>query len=89
MAYRKIEPLMTLKEPADKSKMVMTLLKGQALNSFEHHLKKRLDAGDTELPDEGLEYIPNRFLGYSMSVHPKQLNQDEIIEILDQKKAPK
>jgi hypothetical protein len=68
MAYSKIETLMTLKEPADKSKMVRTLLKGQALLYFEHHLKRRLDAEDAELPDTmlfelmmrdvGLEYIP-------------------------------
>jgi hypothetical protein len=43
MAYREIETLMILKEPADKSKMVRTLLKGQALSYFEHHLKRRLD----------------------------------------------
>jgi hypothetical protein len=53
---------MTLKEPADKSKMVRMLLKGQSLYYFERHLKKRLGAEDTELPDEGLEYIPNRFM---------------------------
>jgi hypothetical protein len=45
-----------------------TLLKGQALSYFEHHLRKRLDAEDSELPDSdllelvirdvGLEYIP-------------------------------
>jgi hypothetical protein len=44
------------------------LLKGQALSYFEHHLKKRLDAEDIDLPDndllelmmrdKGLEYIP-------------------------------
>ena len=131
MAYREIETLMTLKEPADKSKMVRTLLKGQALSHFEHHLKRRLDAEDAELPDNdlldlvmrdvGLEYIPRSairvqkyymrrglFLGQNMSVqtfverlnelnryllyfpeeHPKQLDQDEIIEILDQAKSP-
>ena len=38
MAYREVEGLMTLKEPADKSKMVRTLLKGQALSYFKHHL---------------------------------------------------
>jgi hypothetical protein len=54
MAYRKIETLMILKEPADKSKMVRTLLQGQALSYFEHHLKRRLDAEDAELPDNML-----------------------------------
>jgi hypothetical protein len=131
IGYSEVENLMLIREPADKSKMLRTLLKGQALSYFEHHLRKRLDAEDSELPDNdllelvsrdvGLEYIPKSaiqvqkyymrrgiFLGQNMSVqmfverlnelnryllsfpeeHPKQLNQDEIIEILDQAKAP-
>ena len=131
MAYRDIESLMDLSEPADKGKMVRTLLKGQALSHFEHHLRKRLEAEDSELPDNdllelvlrdvGLEYIPKTairvqkyymrrglFLGQNVSVqnfverlnelnryllffpeeNPKQLDQDEIIEILDQAKSP-
>jgi hypothetical protein len=131
MGYREIESLMDLTEPADKSKMVRTLLKGQALSHFEHHLRKRLEAEDADLPDNdllelvlrdvGLEYIPKSairvqkyymrrglFLGPNVSVqtfverlnelnqyllyfpeeNPKQLDQDEIIEILDQAKAP-
>jgi hypothetical protein len=34
--------------------MVRTLLKGQALSHFEYHLRKRLEAEDSELPDNGL-----------------------------------
>jgi hypothetical protein len=48
MAYCDIESLMPLKEPADKSKMLKTLLKGQALSYLENHLRKRLDAEDAE-----------------------------------------
>ena len=65
--YCKIETLRMLKVPADKSKMMKMLLKGQALSYFEHHLKKRVDAEDSELLDNmrlelsmhdvGLEYI--------------------------------
>ena len=124
MAFREIESLMPLKEPADKTKILWTLLKGQALSYFKHHLRRRLDAEDSELPgndllelvirDISLEYIPRRaigvqkyyirrglFMGPSTSVQqfverlndlpeekPKQLDQDEIIEILDQAKAP-
>jgi hypothetical protein len=44
MAYHDIESQMDLNEPADKSKLVRTLLKGQALLHFEHHLQGRLDA---------------------------------------------
>jgi hypothetical protein len=34
--------------------MFWTLLKGQALSSFEHHLRRRLEAEDTELSDNAL-----------------------------------
>jgi hypothetical protein len=51
MAFRKIENLMSMKEPADKTRIFRTLLKGQALSYFEHHLMKRLEAEDSEVPD--------------------------------------
>jgi hypothetical protein len=70
MAFRKIEYLMSMKEPADKNRVFWTLLKGQAFSYFEHHLMRRLEAEDLEVPDnelielvlrdEGLEYIPKR-----------------------------
>jgi hypothetical protein len=70
MAFREIENLMPMKESADKTMMFRTLLKGQALSYFEHHLRKRLEAEDSEVPDNelielvlrdvGLEYIPKR-----------------------------
>jgi hypothetical protein len=57
-----------MKELADKTRMFRTLLKGQALSYFEHHLMRRLEAEDSEVPDNelielvlrevGLEYIP-------------------------------
>jgi hypothetical protein len=120
-------------EPAEKARMFQTLLKGQALSYFEHHLMRRLEAEDSEVPDNelielvlrdvGLEYIPKQairmqkyykrqprglYLGLNTSVqqflerlndincyllyfheeNPKQLDQDEIIEILNQAKAP-
>jgi hypothetical protein len=132
MAFREIENLMPMKEPADKTRMFQTLLKGQALSYFEHHLVRRLEAEDSDVPDNelielvlrdvGLEYIPkraihvqkyymrhprglylglntsiqqfverlndlNRYLLYFPEEKPKQLDQDEIIEILDQAKA--
>jgi hypothetical protein len=132
MAFRKIEKLMLMKESAEKTRMFRTLLKGQALSYFEHHLMRRLEAEDSEVPDNelielvlrdvGLEYIPNcaicvqkyymwqprelymglntsvqqfvewlndlnRYLLYFPEENPKQLDQDEIIEILDQAKV--
>jgi hypothetical protein len=70
MAFREIENLMPLKEPVDKTRMFRTLLKGQALSYFEHHLMRRLEAEDSVvldndlielvLRDVGLEYIPKR-----------------------------
>jgi hypothetical protein len=111
------------------TRMFRTLLKGQALCYFDHHLMRRLEAEDSEVPDNelielvlrdvGLEYIPkrticvqkyymrrglymslnsslkqflerlndlNRYLLYFSEENPKQLDQDEIIEILDQAK---
>jgi hypothetical protein len=132
MAFREIENLMPMKKPAHKIKMFRTLMKGQALFYFEHHLMRRLEEEDSEVPeneiielllrDVGLEYIPKRairvqkyymrhhwglYMGHNTSVQqfverlndlnhylfyfpeddPKQLDQDEIIEILDQAKA--
>jgi hypothetical protein len=51
MAFRDIENLMPMKEPADKTKMFRTLLKGQALSYFEHHLMRRLEVEDSNVPD--------------------------------------
>jgi hypothetical protein len=70
MAFREIENLMPMKEPADKTRMFRTLLEGQAISYFEHHLMRRLEAEDSDVPDNelielllrdiGLEYIPKR-----------------------------
>jgi hypothetical protein len=59
---------MPMKEPANMIRMFWTLLKSQALSYFEHHLMRRLDAEDSEIPDNelielflkdiGLEHIP-------------------------------
>jgi hypothetical protein len=132
MAFREIEYLMLMKEPADKTRMIQTLLKSQALSYSEHHLRTRVEAENSELPDNdliklvirdiSLEYIPksairvrkyyvkqprvyiwvntsiqqfveslndlNRNLLYFPEENPKQFDQDEIIEILDQSKTP-
>jgi hypothetical protein len=45
------ENLMPMKEPADKTRIFRTLLKGQALSYFEHHLMRRLEAEDSDVPD--------------------------------------
>jgi hypothetical protein len=58
MTYSEIESPIPMKEPADKSKMLRALLKGQTLHHLEHHLRKQLDAEDAELPDnEILELV--------------------------------
>jgi hypothetical protein len=54
MAFREIENLMPMKEPADKTRMFETLLKGQALSYFEQHLRRRIEAEDSEVPDNEL-----------------------------------
>jgi hypothetical protein len=68
ISFLEIEILMLMKEPADKTRMFRTLLKGQALSYFEHHLMRILEAEDLDVPDNelielvlrdiGLEYIP-------------------------------
>jgi hypothetical protein len=134
MAFREIENLMPMKESANKTRIFRILLKGQSFSLFEHHLLMRLEAEDSEVPDNELielvlrdvgleEYIPkcairmqkyymrqprglymglntsvqqfverlndlNRYLLYFAVENPKQLDQDEIIEILDQAKVP-
>jgi hypothetical protein len=65
MAFREIENLIP-----EKTRMFWTFLKGQALSYFEHHLMRRLEAKDSDVPenklielvlrDLGLEYIPKR-----------------------------
>jgi hypothetical protein len=65
-----IENLMPMKEPAENTMMFRILLKGQVLSYFEHHLMRRLEAKDSDVPDNeliqlvlrdvSLEYIPKR-----------------------------
>jgi hypothetical protein len=64
---------MPLKEPAEKIRMFWTLLKGQALSYFEHHLRRSSEAEDSEFAfndliklvfrDIGLAYTPKRAIG--------------------------
>jgi hypothetical protein len=72
MDFREIENLMPMKEHVDKTRMFRTLLKGQALTYFEHHLMRRVEAKDSDVPDNeliepvlrdvGLAYIPKHAL---------------------------
>jgi hypothetical protein len=63
MAFREIENLMPMKEPADKTRMLRILLKDQALSYFEHHLMRRLEIEDSEFPDNELIEVVLRDLG--------------------------
>jgi hypothetical protein len=54
MTFHEIENLMPMKEPADNTRIFRTLLKGQTLSCFEHHLRRRLEAEDTDVPDNEL-----------------------------------
>jgi hypothetical protein len=72
MAFCEIEKLMPMKEPADKTRIYRTLLKGQASSYFDHHLMSLLEAEDSDvldnecielaLRDVGLEYIPKNVI---------------------------
>jgi hypothetical protein len=63
MAFREIENLIPMKEPADKTRMFRTLLKGQALSYFEHHLMRKLEAEDSEVPDNEFIELALRDVG--------------------------
>jgi hypothetical protein len=62
MAFREIENLMPMKEPAEKIRMFWTLLKGQALSYFEHHLMRRLEPEDSDVPDDQLIELMSRYV---------------------------
>jgi hypothetical protein len=49
-----VDYLMPMKEPVDKTRMFQTLLKSQDLSYFEHHLMRRLEAEDSDVPDNEL-----------------------------------
>jgi hypothetical protein len=63
MTFREIENLMRLKELADNTRMFRTLLKGQDLSYVEHHLRKRLEAEDSGLPDNEVIELVLRNIG--------------------------
>jgi hypothetical protein len=63
MAFCEIENLMPMKEPVDETRMFRTLLKGQALSYFEHHLMRRLEAEDSEVPDNEVIELVLRDVG--------------------------
>jgi hypothetical protein len=63
MAFCEIENLMPMKKSADKSRIFRTLLKGQALSYFEHHLMRRLEAKDSDVPDNELIELVLRHVG--------------------------
>jgi hypothetical protein len=63
MAFKSIENMMPMKEPADKTRIFWTLLKEQALSYFEHNLIRRLEAEDPEVPDNELIELVLRYVG--------------------------
>jgi hypothetical protein len=52
-----------MKEPSDKTRMLRTLLNGQALSYFDHHLRRRLEAEGSELSDNELIELVLRDIG--------------------------
>jgi hypothetical protein len=63
IAFREIENLMPMKDPFDKIRMFQTLLKVQALSYFEHLLMRRLEAEDSDVPDNELIELVLRDVG--------------------------
>jgi len=52
MGYRDLELLMALKEPLERTKMLCSLLTGQALSLFEYHLSKRCGTEEEGVSDQ-------------------------------------
>jgi hypothetical protein len=52
-----------MKEPADKTRMFRTLLKGQALSYFDYHIMRRLEAEYLDVPDNELIELVLRDVG--------------------------
>jgi hypothetical protein len=52
--YRDLEVMMPLKETAEQTKIIRTVLKGRALALFGYHLSKRGFIEDIGLPDSEL-----------------------------------
>jgi hypothetical protein len=73
MAFHEIEYLMPLKETAYKTRMFWTLLKDQGKSYFEYHLRRKLEAEDSEIPDNELIEIVLRDIGleYILSIPHK------------------
>jgi hypothetical protein len=63
MAFREIENLMPIEEPADKTRMFRTLLNGQVLSYFEEHLMRRLEAENSDVSDNELIELVLRDVG--------------------------
>jgi hypothetical protein len=65
MSFRKIEKLILLKDPVDMIRMFQTLLKGQSVSYFVHHLRRRLEAEDSDLPNNVLIklFITEMYIG--------------------------
>jgi hypothetical protein len=70
-SFCEIEKLIPLKQPSDKIRIFRTLLKGQALSYFEHHLRRRLEAEDSEIPGNDLMQLVLRELHKCLEYTPK------------------
>jgi hypothetical protein len=76
MAFREIENLMPLKEPADKTRMFWTLLKGQTLSYIYNQLRMREETEDSDVHDNYLielvlsEKVQNASLSASYECKP-------------------
>jgi hypothetical protein len=54
MSYREIENLIHMKKTPDNTIMFWTLLKVQAFSYFDHHMRRKVEAEDSEPPDNEL-----------------------------------
>jgi hypothetical protein len=65
-----------LEESADKTRMFWTLLKDQALSYFEHHLTRRMEAEESDAPDNGIKETVLKCTNLSMArIYSNHLNR--------------
>jgi hypothetical protein len=69
--FDEVENLMPLKKPADKTRIFRSLLKGQALSYFESHVRRRMKAEDSELPENELIELVLREMYIDLEYIPK------------------
>jgi hypothetical protein len=79
MIFRENEYLMHLKKTAEMTRIFWNLSKGQGLSYFEHLFINRLEAEDSELPDNDMIELVLRYIGLNY-IHERYTRAKELYE---------